>query len=181
MSAPSVASPSAAAGSPRVSAPAFPHGCRSAANAIRFYSARTHSWQAKRYGGLADRIRWPNCRRAVAAAKEWRARAVSARESFLRWYRYHFDWRDWLPSNWLSVAICESGKNPPNWQHDSVTYVSAFGIFRPGYADDAHRIGALSWDETLDRLRRYPTPREQYEAALSHYRANGDGWGCAGP
>jgi hypothetical protein len=86
-----------------------------------------------------------------------------------------------LPPNWLAVAICESGHNPPNFAHDSGTYVSAFGIFRPGYADDAHRIGNLSWDETLRARGEPPTPREQYEAALSHYREHGDGWGCPGP
>ena len=43
---------------------------------------------------------------------------------------------------------------------------TAFGIYRPGYADDAHRVGNLSWDETKQRLGRLPTPREQYEAAL---------------
>jgi hypothetical protein len=118
-------------------------------------------------------------------AAEWRERARKATRELVEWRRWHYDWTVWMPrgSKWWRVASCETGYGrDPNWAHDSGTYVSAFGIYRPGYADDAHRVGNLSWDETRRQLGRLPTPREQYEAALSHYRAHGgfSGWGCRG-
>jgi len=115
--------------------------------------------------------------------QEWRARAAKARTRFKVWFRQEYAWWLWLPANWRHLGACETGygREPGNWAWDSGSYVSAFGIYRSGYADDAHRIGNLSWDETISRLHRLPTPREQYDAGLSHYRANGDGWGCPGP
>lgn len=159
-------------------------GCLDAIKAIRYYSSATHEWQRKREASrLADRIRWPNCDRAREAARKWKVRAAAARARYLAWIEHEYHWQKWLPSNWRRLGACETGygQEPGNWQHDSGTYVSAFGIYRPGYRDDAHRIGNLSWDETLQKLKRYPTPREQYEAGLSHYGTHGDGWGCPGP
>ena len=106
-----------------------------------------------------------------------RSKARAARVRYERWHRYHYAWREWLPAVWQRLARCETGVR---WDWDSGSYVSAFGIYRPGYAEDAHRIGQFSWDETKRKLHRLPTPREQFDAALLHYRAHGgfDGWGC---
>jgi len=169
------------------------HGCKSAARAIRYYKAATLKWQQQRnafLGGhaLAERVKWPNCRRALKAADEWVARARAARTNFARLLAYHYDWRAWMPEKDQRVVACETGHqggtgpDGASWTWDSDTYVSAYGIYRSGYNDDAHRIGNLGWDETLSKLHRYPTPREQMEAAESHRAANGgwSGWGCRG-
>lgn len=117
---------------------------------------------------------WYACEAARRRAAEWRDRADTARQALLAWRSYHFDWQAWLPPKWYRVARCETHVN---WHHDSGTYVSAFGIYRPAYADDARRAGVPGWDEPGQR-----TPREQFEAALAHYRAHGgfSGWGCRG-
>jgi hypothetical protein len=161
--------------------------CRSARKAVSYYRAQTWAHQSARFGALADRTpiaRGKTCRWARFAAEEWVARAKEAAESLRAWFAYHWDWRSWLPAVWRRLGACETGygREPGDWTWDSGSYVSAFGIYRDGYANDAHRIGNLSWDETKRRLGRLPTPREQYEAALSHYREHGgfSGWGCRG-
>lgn len=108
-----------------------------------------------------------------------RLKAYATRARVEAWLEEEFDWVSWLPDKWRRVGICETSLR---WDWDSGRYVSAFGIYRAGYADDAHRIGGLSWDETVRRLGRLPTPREQFNAALSHFNANGgfSGWGCRG-
>lgn len=97
--------------------------------------------------------------------------------------RSNFRWEEWLPDNWRRLGACETGYGQPpgNWSHDSGRFVSAFGIERRNYALDARRVGNLSWDTTRSRLGRLPTPREQYDAAVSHLETYGDGWGCPGP
>jgi hypothetical protein len=105
-----------------------------------------------------------------------------------RWHRYHYAWWEWLPAKHQRVARCETGyqggtgPGGSRWDWDSGLYVSAFGIYRPAYDDDAHRAGNLGWDETIRKLGRYPTPREQYQAVESHRAAHGgwSGWGCRG-
>lgn len=113
-----------------------------------------------------------------------RLKAYATRRRVEAWLEDQFHWEAWLPDVWQRLGACETGygRRPGNFRWDSGRYVSAFGIYRPAYADDAHRIGHLSWDETIARLGRLPTPREQYDAALSHYHANGgfSGWGCRG-
>jgi hypothetical protein len=136
---------------------------------------------ARRGGTLADLgSRELSCPRYLAHL--WQRKARAARRAYELWHFEQYAWREWLPGIWFRLAVCETGHNPPNWAHDSGTYVSGFGIYRPGYRDDSHRIGQLSWDETIRKLHRLPTPREQYEAALSHYREHGgfSGWGCRG-
>ena len=83
-----------------------------------------------------------------------------------------YSWQDWLPAKWQRIARCETGID---WRWDSGTYVSAFGIYRSGYAADARAVGLPSWDAPGHR-----TPRQQYLTALSHYRLHGgfSGWGC---
>jgi hypothetical protein len=93
-----------------------------------------------------------------------------------------------MPAKHQRVAACETGHQGgtgpggSRWDWDSGTYVSAFGIYRPAYNDDAHRVGNLGWDETIRRLGRFPSPREQMQAVDSHRAAHGgwSGWGCRG-
>jgi hypothetical protein len=171
----------------------FPHGCKSAARAIRHYKRVTQDWQHQRNAitgsaKLARKVKWPNCARAVKAAQEWVARAVAARRAYWTLFAYEYDWRAWMPTKHQRVAACETGHQGgtgpegASWTWDSGRYVSAFGIYRSGYDADAHRVGNLGWDETLARLHRYATPREQMQAADSHRAANGGwgGWGCRG-
>jgi len=156
-------------------------GCKPAQNAIRFYSARTHYWQARRGGRLAERLRWPTCFMAIRAAHVWAERAEEARDSYNRWHRYHFDWPSWLPDKWQRVGACETGygQRPGNWRHSNSRYEGAFGFAKQ------------SWDSFKSRADRkagpYPsdawqaTPRQQYEVALAIWRAYGfSGWGCRG-
>lgn len=63
-----------------------PESCNYAAQAIRFYRSRTNEWRARFSDRYPDRIKWPTCFMARRAAKEWQARAFSARRSFERWY-----------------------------------------------------------------------------------------------
>jgi len=161
--------------------------CRSARRAVAWYQARWREWRERMGAGplvLKTLERPRSCTRLRYLARLWRAKARVERLRFERWHRYHFAWREWLPAVWQRLGACETGygKRPGNWHWDSGRYVSAFGIYRPAYADDAHQIGLLSWDETLGKLHRYPTPREQYRTALSHHRLHGgfSGWGCRG-
>ena len=156
-----------------------PEHCPGAQKAVGYYRrAYTASRTAMGLSGAPQRA-WYRCDAARRRAVEWRDRAWQAKRELARWTRDQYAWQTWLPAKWVRVARCETGVN---WSHDSGTYVSAFGIYRPGYADDAHRVGNLSWDETVRARGTVPTPREQFEAALSHYRAHGgfSGWGCRG-
>lgn len=93
-------------------------------------------------------------------------------------YWHQYVWQEWLPAKWQRIARCETGIR---WHWDSGTYVSAFGIYRPGYSQYAHEIGQLSWDETRSRRHRYPTPHEQFNVAMRIYGHFGYGaWGCGG-
>jgi hypothetical protein len=142
-----------------------------------FYVSRYREWRAKMGAGtMSPKTVDVSCPHYLA--RVWREKAHAARLEFERWFRYHYAWREWLPARWKRLIQCETFSN---FRWDSGRYVSAFGIYRAAYADDARHVGLLSWDETLRRLHRYPTPREQYRTALSHYRLHGgfDGWGCA--
>lgn len=157
--------------------------CPAVQRAIGFYRrAYTASRTAMGLPSAPPRA-WYPCDAARRRAVQWRTRAHKAARELARWKRDNYQWWRWLPANWAALGACETGygRRPGNWSHDSGQYVSAFGIARVNYALDAHRIGNLSWDETIARLGRLPTPREQLDAALSHYRTYGDGWGCPGP
>lgn len=159
------------------------HGCAGARRAIRYYrNAYTKHRQAMGLVGAPPLVRY-GCGATPRRAVEWRERARAARRALAVWTREQYAWQDWLPANWQALGACETGygRRPGNWHHDSGQYVSAFGIERHNYALDAHRIGNLSWDETIRARGTVPTPREQYDAAVSHYRTYGDGWGCPGP
>lgn len=174
------------ADTPRTSSASYDSRCASAWQAVRYYRAKT----AQHREAMGARALPPveqnaSCRRLRARAVYWRTTAATTRTALARWRHYHYAWWAWMPrgSKEYRVASCETGYGrDPNWQHDSGTYVSAFGIYRAGYADDAHRIGNLSWDETIRVRGKIPTPWEQYQAMQSHRRAHGgwSGWGCRG-
>lgn len=91
--------------------------------------------------------------------------------------RYQWDWTQWLPDKYARVGACETGygRRPGNWQHDSGTYVSAFGIIRSAYNDFSRRLGYPGWDQGGR------TPRQQYEVAAAIQSAYGwSAWGCGG-
>lgn len=169
--------------------PSSPANC-SAHRAVPFYAARVDYWLAKL--GAPKRDAAPSlgargkCPRYLAHVLQ--RKAYGLRKAYARWHAYHYDWRSWMPAKHQRVAACETGHQGgtgpggSRWDWDSGTYVSAFGIYRAGYDDDAHRVGNLGWDETIRNLGRYPTPREQMQAADSHRAAHGgwSGWGCRG-
>jgi hypothetical protein len=138
---------------------------------VAYYSRRYVSWLEKR-GVLFEfpARKLNSCPKWLAHVMQGKARA--ARLAYFAWHREQWEWRRWLPAKWYRIARCETGVR---WDWDSGTYVSAFGIYRAGYADDAAHVGLPSWDAPGQR-----TPREQYLTALSHYRLHGgfSGWGC---
>ena len=85
-----------------------------------------------------------------------------------------WNWQAWLPDKWRRIGICETQLN---WRHSNGSHVSAFGISRQAYNQDAAVYGAPAWDD-----RRIPSPWNQYQAALGHYKLHGGfaGWGCRG-
>lgn len=76
--------------------------CRSARVAAIFYRLRTHSWQTLREGKLASKspiVAGKSCHWAKFAAREWQARAFSARKSYWRWLESRYSLKahdDWL-------------------------------------------------------------------------------------
>lgn len=85
---------------------------------------------------------------------------------------WQWQYKTWMPRHWQNLAACESGSNPPNWQHNSGTYEGAFGFYRG------------SWDAF--RPARYPssasaaTPWQQWQVALRIAARYGiaSPWGC---
>ena len=169
--------------SPAADPPPKPHhlkACPSIQRALAFYTARYVHWSELRAGApkLADH-RGSKCPRYLLKVR--RAKAAAAHQAWNRYFTYHWAWSEWLPSKWQRIGACETGygRRPGSWTWDSGRYVSAFGIYREGYTHFAHEIGQLGWDETRTLLRRYPTPREQYNVALRIYYHYGfSGWGC---
>lgn len=174
-----------------------PERCPDAKRAVRYYQRRYAEWRAKTGAGRAAATTdLPACPRYLAST--WKRKAYQARKAYLRWRSYHYDWRSWMPAKHQRVAACETGHQGgtgpggSRWDWDSRHfdasgrflggYVSAFGIYGPGYDDDARRVGNLGWDETKRRLGRFPSPREQMQAVDSHRAVHGgwSGWGCRG-
>lgn len=82
-------------------------------------------------------------------------------------YRYTV----WMEPVYQRLAQCESGHNPPDWQHDSGTYTGGFG-----FHIDSWRRFKRTWDP--DRASQ-ATPWAQYVVALRiHARYGFTGWGC---
>jgi hypothetical protein len=154
--------------------------CPSARKAVRFYARRIAEHRAK-MGAAVPRGRGSTggarisdlpgrCPRYLA--RVYRAKAYAWRLRYEAWREYHYAYRSWMPAFWRAIAVCESGQNPPNWNHDSGTYVSTFGIIRSEYDADAAYFGAPPW-----RVRH--SPRDQYRAARGHQARFGlGGWGC---
>lgn len=154
-----------------------PPRCPAVNRAINFY--RQAYRQNRSLMGLSGPVerRWWGCRSAAVRAVLWREKAAQARVAYKGWYRDQYAWWEWLPENWRRLGSCETGYGgPPNFSHANGSFVSAFGISRVLYDSDAAYMGAPPWNDANP-----PTPREQYLAALGHYRRFGDGWGCPGP
>jgi hypothetical protein len=145
--------------------------CPAAQHAIGHYRrAYTRSRSSMGLDGAPPRA-WYPCQAARRRAVEWRDRAWQAKKAYADWHEYHYDWQKWLPWNWQGVARCETHFN---WEHNNSRFVSAFGISWREYNADAAYMGAPPW-----HVRH--TPRDQYMAALGHYKRFGDGWTCPGP
>lgn len=163
--------------------------CSDARKAIVYYHGRWHHYLSalKALKAHQRHAKPRTCNWTRFLAKRWQKRAQVAQKAYQRWH-FHWAWWDWLPAKHQRVAACETGHQGgtgpggSRWDWDSGTYVSAFGIYRPAYNDDAARAGNLGWDETKRKLGRLPTPREQMQAVDSHRAAHGgwSGWGCRG-
>lgn len=80
----------------------------------------------------------------------------------------------WLPDKHRRVAICETGQDPPNWQHDSGTYQGGYGFWY-GTWDRYKPVGW--WPDNAAQA----TPWQQYRTALRVIADYGwSGWGCRG-
>jgi hypothetical protein len=159
---------------PTTSAALYDSRCGDAYRGVRWLRARYNEHRATMGLTPAPPIEQAmGCRRLRARAAYWLRAARVNRVAAERWLEYHYDWRAWLPSNWRAVAECETHLN---WRHSNSSFVSAFGISRTIYDTDARAAGVPGWSDV-----RPPTPRQQYLAALAHYRMFGDGWGCSGP
>lgn len=158
---------STAAGKPR------PEHCPGAIRAVVFYRHAYNSWQQKmERAPVTDPIIW-RCAHLRKAVGRWQDRAQAAHR---RWVQ-EYDWQLWLPDKWQRVGACETGygRRPGNWHHQNAGYVSAFGISRRAYDEDAAFYGQPPWND-----QRNPTPHQQYLAALGHAHLHGglSGWGC---
>ena len=156
----------------RVSAP----DCLSARRAVRFYGSRYVQHVTKMGAPKVTLHRGSRCPHYLA--RVLRAKALAARKAYARWLEYHYHWQAWLPDKFARVGACETGygRRPGSWTWDSGTYVSAFGIYRPAYAQFARATGTPTWDESGAR-----TPREQYIVASAIQARFGWGaWGCGG-
>lgn len=143
--------------------------CDDARRALGFYRRLRARWHTRlgRPTLHIGRERPRDCERVRELVRFARARA-RAEAALVRW---HYDWPAWLPSNWVAVARCETSLN---FEHENSSFVSAFGISWREYNADAAYMGAPPW-----HVRH--TPRDQYRAAVGHYRRFGDGWTCPGP
>lgn len=74
---------------------------------------------------------------------------------------------------WYRIGVCESGRNPPNWQHNSGTYQGALGFYH-GTWDGWNDFGFPSEAYLA-------TPGQQMYVADHLYSDYGlTGWGCRG-
>ena len=154
-----------------------PRACRDAREAIAWYRARYNQHRAVVGANSAPALeRHMGCRRARQRARYWISAARANRAAAARWVETQYHWWKWLPDKFSRVGACETGygKRPGSWTWDSGTYVSAFGIYRPAYAQFARQLGLPTWDDPGLR-----TPREQYQvAAAIQARYGWSAWGC---
>lgn len=156
--------------------------CTDARKGLRYYRRQTAFLRSK-MGQESPRLSSGaspagSCPAIRNQAKRWRTKARNARLRYERWHTWHYAWWKWLPEKFARVGACETGygRRPGNWAWDSGTYVSAFGIYRPAYAQFAHATGTPSWDAPGHR-----TPREQFIVASAIQARFGWGaWGCGG-
>jgi hypothetical protein len=151
--------------------------CRGSNRAIGFYRQAVRETLGRIGPVELPARRWWGCNSARRRAVEWRAKAHEARRQVAEYLDRMYDWASWLPDKYARVGACETGygQRPGNWEHDSGTYVSAFGIIRGAYDDFSRRLGYPGWDEGGR------TPRQQYEVAAAIQAAYGWGaWGCGG-
>lgn len=154
--------------------------CPGARKAVHYYrAAYARHRRAQSLPGPVPFVRY-DCRATVRRAAEWRERAGRELLRAIRYRRYQYDWRSWLPRHWYRVGSCETGYGgDPNWRHSNGSYQGAFGF------------AISSWDGFVrhadPKAGPYPaeawqaTPRQQYEVALAIYRRYGmSGWGCKG-
>ena len=74
----------------------------------------------------------------------------------------------WLPAHFHRIAICETGIN---WRFSNSRYVSAFGIYRPAWAEFRP-----NWVPAVPER---ATPKQQYAVARAIARAVGlSAWSC---
>lgn len=114
------------------------------------------------------------------AGNVWAKHSIGYRQWQLRVWQGRLEacrqqnWKAWLPAKWYRVARCETG---PNWHHANSSYVSAFGISVREYDRDAAYMGVRPW---YVRGKGNPSPWEQWQAAVGHYKRFGgfSGWGC---
>lgn len=155
-----------------------PHrSCSSTFKAIRYYTGRINYWRSKmgaeHMSPSARRPAGGVCPRYLAQLLKWKAHLAKVR--YFSWWNYHWNWQSWLPDKYARVGACETGygQRPGNWSWDSGTYVSAFGIYRPGYNSFSHQLGLPGWDDPGVR-----TPRQQY--LVAQYIQGRFGWGAWG-
>jgi len=158
-------------GGARVTAP---ENCPGVRKAVRFYQRRYAEHRAKMGAPSSEPAALTRCPRYVLHV--WVRKAAAARKAYERWLEYHWHWQEWLPDKFARVGACETGygKRPGSWTWDSGTYVSAFGIYRPAYAQFARYLGLPTWDDPGRR-----SPREQYLVARAiQQRYSWSAWGC---
>jgi hypothetical protein len=115
----------------------------------------------------------------------WTLRLKTCRAALREQVR-QWNWQAWLPGyrvkgplDWYGVGRCETGGGgDPNWFHANSSFVSAFGISVREYDNDAAYMGVRPW---YVKGQPPPSPWEQYQAAVGHYKRFGDGWSCPGP
>lgn len=142
-----------------------------------------------------DRIPAPH----TAAYSPWKPHSASFRRAQLNLWTNRLNtcrafvaertrqwaWQSWLPDKWQRLGACETGdgQRPGNWFHHNSEYVSAFGIqrgaFDGAYDHDAAAVGMPPWSDDVTKM---PTPWQQWQTALSHYKHHHgfSGWGCKG-
>lgn len=143
---------------------------KSHATTVAFF--QKHKWLMAPNKENCTKVPWvQSCKIARKVYKRELKHVIRIKHAM--WMDYHYNWRSWLPANWVGVATCETHMD---FSFANSSFVSAFGISRSIYDSDAAYMGAPPWNDAHP-----PTPRQQYLAALGHYAQYGDGWGCPGP
>jgi hypothetical protein len=146
--------------------------CR-AASTLRFF--RRHPAALYADGMRRHRKAW-RLIRYHRATLDWRTPMLASLSNRLsKLHAVNEGWYSrpaWMEYIWWRIAICESGDNPPNWQHDGGSFEGGLGFYTG------------SWLQF--RLPGYPysaadaTPWQQVQVAERiRARFGYTGWGCA--